>query len=71
MIQNLKDAGCDGPAIEEFLSAIDSGNKKEAMALLSKHRQELLDQFHKCDSCICCLDYLVSQMEKKECDAKE
>lgn len=65
IIQNLKDADCDDEIIEAFLNALDHGHEKEALALLAKHRRNLLDQFHRCDDCIGCLDYLVNQIEKK------
>lgn len=64
IIQNLKDCDCNDEIINDFMTAVESGNKSRALSILAEHRQELLDRFHKCDSCICCLDYLVNQIEK-------
>lgn len=65
LIQNLKDCDCDSEIINEFMSAIESGSKAKALRLLSEHREELLDKFHRCDNCISCLDYLVNQLESE------
>lgn len=65
IIQNLRDAGCNEQLIEQFLTDVDSGNTREALSLLAQHRESLLQQFHKCDNCICCLDYLVFQLERE------
>lgn len=65
IIQNLKDADCEGQLIEQFLSAVDSGNTQKALLLLAQHRETLLQQFHKCDNCICCLDYLVFRLKRE------
>lgn len=61
--QNLKDCNCDEQVIAQFMAAVEQGKKQEALALLAEHREELLLQFHKCNDCICCLDYLVNQIE--------
>ncbi len=63
IIQNLKDCDCDDAIIEDFMEKFDSGQKKEALAILQKHREDLLDRFHRCDDCICCLDYLANRIE--------
>ncbi len=66
IIQNLKDCGCDSATVEDFMEKYDAGQKKEALAILAKHRRDLLDQFHKCDGCIGCLDYLIGQIENEK-----
>lgn len=65
MLQNLIDCDCDDEIITKFMDAMEQGHEKEALALLAKHRRDLLDQFHRCDDCIGCLDYLVNQIKKK------
>ncbi len=65
LIQNLKDCGCSDKIINEFMMSVESGDKSRALSILAEHRQKLLDSFHKCDSCICCLDYLVNKIEKE------
>ncbi len=66
IIQNLRDCGCDEAIIEDFMEKFDAGQKKEALAILQKHRKDLLDLFHRCDSCIGCLDYLTNQIENEK-----
>lgn len=65
-IQNLKDAGCSESTIHEFLTCCEQGDYKEQMCILSSHRKCLLDEIHKGQKEIDCLDYLVYQMEKRE-----
>lgn len=66
IIQNLKDCDCDEKIIETFMEKFDAGQKKDALAILSKHRKVLLDMFHRCDGYICCLDYLTNQIENEK-----
>lgn len=62
IIQNLKDAGCGQETIDCCLACLDSGQKKELLRRLEKHRKGLLDQVHKGQKQIDCLDYLVFQI---------
>lgn len=62
IIQNLKDAGCNQETIDCCLACLDSGQKKELLKRLEKHRKGLLDQVHKGQKQIDCLDYLVFQI---------
>ncbi len=66
IIQNLRDCDCDEAIIEDFMEKLDAGQKDEALAILQKHRKDLLDLFHRCDSCIGCLDYLTNQIENEK-----
>ncbi len=66
IIQNLKDCDCDEAIIKGFMEKFDAGQKKEALAILAKHRKDLLDLFHRCDDCIGCLDYLTNQIENEK-----
>lgn len=66
LIQNLIDCNCDDKIINEFMKAFDDKNKPRALLILAEHRQKLLDEFHKCDCCISCLDYLVNRIERED-----
>ena len=66
IIQNLRDCDCDEAIIADFMEKFDAGQKKEALAILDRHRKDLLDQFHWCDGCICCLDYLTNQIKSEK-----
>lgn len=65
-IQNMKDAGCSESTINRFLTCYHEGNFKGQMQVLSDHRRSLLEEIHKGQKEIDCLDYLIYQMEKKE-----
>lgn len=61
VIQNLKDAGCSGECIEEYLLLADNGAVRAQLVLLEKHRKELLKAVHENEKKIDCLDYLIYQ----------
>lgn len=64
VVQNLKDAGCNPKTIADFLLYFDRAQKEKQLALLAVHRKELLSRVHKEEKRICCLDYLIYQIEK-------
>ncbi len=64
MIQNMKDAGCDDACIQEFMKGYRQGEQKKCELLLSRYRRELLDQLHREQKKIDCLDYLSYQMKR-------
>lgn len=64
-LQNLRDAGCDDVFIEQFGHAADA-DRKEMICLLQKHRAKLLDDSHRCNKKIDCLDYLIHKIEKQQ-----
>lgn len=62
--QNLKDAGCNSQMIDDFLLYVDKNQKEKQLALLAAQRQNLLNRVHKEEKKICCVDYLIYQIEK-------
>lgn len=64
LILNLQAAGFDHALLEEFLSCWKTGKTAEQLRLLSRKRAGLLDQVHREEKQIRCLDYLVYQIEK-------
>ena len=60
--QNLVDAGCDPPLIDEVWRLLQAGREREGLALLAKHRRRLLDCCHAEQRKLDCLDYLVFQL---------
>lgn len=64
IIQNLKDAGCSHETIDCCLACLDTGQKKELLKRLEKHRKGLLGKVHRGQKQIDCLDYLVFQIGK-------
>jgi len=65
VIMNLKDAGCNPETVEEFLALDGEGKIGEQLKLLARQRQQLLEQVHREEKCIDCLDYLVHKLNKK------
>ena len=65
IICNLRDAGCEDAEIAACLSALEHGCHRQALGVLERHRQRLLDRYHQCKCCIDCLDYLMVWLEKQ------
>lgn len=65
IIQNLKDAGCDDKTIHTFMEDIRDDKIDAGLSLLATHRRSLLDNLHREQKQINCLDYLVYTMQKK------
>ncbi len=66
MAQCLKDAGCEDTVIERFLEDFGSGRLKESIRILQKHRETLLDDLHRGQKRIDCLDYLIFMLQTKK-----
>lgn len=66
LILNLKAAGCDGSLIRDFLRCWSAGETTEQLRLLARKRGALLEQVHREEKQIHCLDYLVYRIEKEE-----
>lgn len=66
MIEILKDAGCSHQQIGEFMELYRQGKIERLYILLEKHRRKILENLHKTEREIDCLDYLVYQMKKQE-----
>ena len=64
IVLNMKDAGCSEDTIQRFLLCYQADDIKGELKVLSNHRQALLDEVHKGQKEIDCLDYLVYQIEK-------
>ena len=66
--QNLKDAGCSTDEIQDFMEYYDTENVREQLLLLERQRKQLLNEVHKEERHISCLDYLVYQIKNKTQD---
>lgn len=64
--ENLKDAGCNNKLIEEIIKLYDMGKKEKIKEILSTHRKEILDNEHKAQKQIDCLDFFLYQIEKED-----
>ena len=63
-IRNMEDAGCSEDTINSFLLYYQANDVNGELQVLSQHRKNLLDNIHKEQKKIDCLDYLVYQIEK-------
>lgn len=61
--QNLKDAGCDEAAIEEFMECYRNGEESQKLCFLQRYRKILLEKCHKDQQQLDCLDYLIYQLK--------
>lgn len=63
VLQNLKDAGCTDNMVEQFMALHDTNQQ---MRLLMRHRKQLLEELHREEKRIDCLDYLLYQMQSRQ-----
>lgn len=66
LVQNLKDAGCSEKTISDFLEDMTQEKLPDGLRLLQRHRRVLLDELHREQRRIDCLDYLVFLLEKQK-----
>ncbi len=64
--RNLSDAGCDKSQIEEFLNMEQKKDRQAQYRMLSQHRVSLLEELHREQYKIDCLDYMVYAMQKED-----
>lgn len=65
IIQNLIDSGIDETIAEKYTQQLLDGNFSETIGFLRKHRKTLLDEVHKNQQQIDCLDFLLYQLGKE------
>lgn len=63
--QNLRDAGCCPELISQILACRDKEQQTAMLSLLTRHRAELLEDVHRCQKRVDCLDYLIYQLKKQ------
>lgn len=64
IIHNLKDAGCTNKQIQEIIELYKNGKKEKICRILAEHRKSILNNVHKNEKQINCLDYFVYHIEK-------
>lgn len=62
----LIDAGCNTEFINKFQTMQKDSTLKEQITMLNLQRTKLLDNLHKYQKQIDCLDYLVYQLKKSQ-----
>ena len=63
--ENLIDAGCDPALCLRVTQLLTEGRRGEAVELLARHRRKVLENCHREQSRIDCLDYLLHKLEKQ------
>ena len=66
IIRNLRDSGCGEDTIKAFVEDFRGEKFSEGLKLLEAHRRILLDELHKEQKRIDCLDYLVYKIKKEK-----
>lgn len=71
ILQNLKDAGCDGSLVRNFCEIeCEAGCKQrirqDQIRLLYQHRKAVLEDLHACQKKLDCLDYLLHKLKQEE-----
>lgn len=65
IMRNLIDAGCQSETAEEIMNNFREDKISEGLKLLAAHRRRLLEELHREQKQIDCLDYLVYKMKKE------
>lgn len=66
IVRYLKDAGCREETIVAFLKERSNGVPEKCLKLLAHHRDSLLEEIHKGQKQIDCLDYFIFRMEREK-----
>lgn len=66
LLQNLVDAGCDENTTALCMKCAEEHEQRKMLVLLSRHRQTLLQELHKFQKQIDCLDFLIYRIETKK-----
>jgi hypothetical protein len=66
VVQNLRDAGLDDTQIGAFLLAFDRGQTALAIRQLRSWRPALVEEMHRSQRRVDCLDYLTRRLEKEQ-----
>ena len=64
LAQTLRDAGCTEEAAKTLMA--DVRDSRRLLELLARHRAALLDEVHRCEKKIDCLDYLVYRIKRNQ-----
>ena len=65
LYQNLVDAGCGEKEITGCMGCAQKGEWKSMLPVLTRHKKTLLEQVHKSEKQIDCLDFLIYRLSKE------
>lgn len=66
LYENLIDAQCSEELSRRCAALFEQGRNGQMLLLLKSHRRELLEDIHRQQKALNCLDYLIFQTEKRE-----
>ena len=64
-VKCLKDCGCDERTEEQFLAYEKEDRTKDQIRLLNKSRRSLMDDLHKSQKKVDCIDFIIRELEQK------
>lgn len=70
IIQNLKDTGCNSKQIQELIELYRAGKIDKIYSIMESYRNKVLNNIHKNEKQIECIDYFIHQMERGEKNGK-
>ena len=70
IIQNLKDTGCNSKQIQELIELYSAGKIDKIYSIMESYRNKVLNNIHKNEKQIECIDYFIYQMERGEKNGK-
>lgn len=65
LIRNLQDSGCDEETITRVCGLCQAGYTEDAIRSLRAFRGGLMEELHKSQAKVDCLDYLVHKLQKE------
>lgn len=68
--QNLRDAGCPETDVARMMQLLDEGRTAELVQSLKCQRCRLIEDLHKQQKKVDCLDYLIYQLKKCACRSR-
>ncbi len=66
LYENLRDAECPKALMDECMTLAELGQDRTMLQKLSGQRAHLLDEIHRYQKALDCLDYLIFQLNRKE-----
>lgn len=69
--QNLLDAGCAYDKAQQILGLWDEGRIQELIQMLRCQRCRLMEELHREQQKVDCLDYLIYQLKKTGCGKQQ
>lgn len=70
LMKCLADCGCDPVQTEVFLKLKENCCKDSCIRYLKRYRKQLMEEIHKIDHQVDCVDYVIRELEKQKEEGK-